>query len=115
MAARIHSTFAENPKGQRFPVWDGATDRDRSTLINRPKADREWIEDYLYEHGATTQWLLTRDFALAHPQYATPASRVSAALLILRHDNVVRSTRDATARRSPRSKPFFSPLWELVA
>jgi hypothetical protein len=118
MAARVHvrsrATHEENPKGLAFPVWDAGADEERHYIGAGSRRDvEELITEHLRDYGPTTQyalWLIVQAAGHEDPRQV----KTSGALIKLRTDGEIKSDRDGLARRTPRSKPFFSALWELT-
>jgi hypothetical protein len=110
MAARCTSTFDENPLLSRYGVWDESADTARKHVDLGVNAMATAIMHHLEVHGPTTQYALWKAVGGDDPKQA----RLSNTLLDLRVSGLIKSERDGLARRSPRSNPFFSPVWEIA-
>ena len=118
MAARVHirsrATHEENPKGLAFPVWDAGADEERHYIgVNAKRHVEEFIVELIRDDGPKTQYALWQELLQSGVEDPRQV-KLSGALVKLRKDGVLKSDRDGLARRTPRSKPFFSPVWELA-
>ena len=111
--ARCRSSVTENPKGLAFPVWDGEADVRRADTTPHYTTVEEAIIEKLRDEGPQSQWHLCR-YLTAAGLDDRDQRKLSSGLLRLRQEGVVVSNTDKLVRRTPKSKPFFSPLWELA-